>query len=151
MPDYGNSPPIYDSIKMLAVNAVRASQPADIKFGVVSSVSPLEIQLNQRMTLTDEYLILTNAVRDHAVDITVSWNTQPEKDHTHTNGNNGRPTGGLDEPQEGHKHAISGRKKITIHNGLTVGEEVLLLRVPGGQHYVVLDRVDEVVTTGEEL
>ena len=151
MPDYGIAPPIHESIKTLAMKAFKASQPADMKFGVVISTSPLQIQLNQRMILSDAYLILTNAVRDHSVDITVSWNTDLEKDHTHKNGNNGKPTGGLDDPQEGHKHTISGRKKITIHNGLTVGEEVLLLRVPGGEYYIVLDRVDEMVTTGEEL
>lgn len=30
---------------------------------------------------------------------------------------------------------------VTIHNSLTVGEEVILLRMQGGQKYIVIDRI----------
>lgn len=37
---------------------------------------------------------------------------------------------------------LGGTKQIcTIHNGLKINEKVLLLRVQGGQQYIVLDRV----------
>ena len=39
-----------------------------------------------------------------------------------------------------HVHAI-GKVQITVHNGLAVGEEVILLRQLGGQKYLVLGRV----------
>lgn len=142
-------PSIADSIKRLAKGVQDASQPMDLVFGIVESVNPLKIRINQRMVLPDEFLILTNAVKDYSVDITVSWSSEPEKEHTHGNGNNGKPTDGVDDPKDGHKHYIKGRKKITIHNGLTLGEKVLLLRTQGGQNYVVIDRVDEIPTTGE--
>lgn len=142
-------PSIPDSIKRLALGIVNSAQLTDVTFGIVESAKPLTIRLNQKMLLTDEYLILTNAVRDHSVDITVKWTTVEEKEHTHGNGNNGSPTDGVITPTEGHKHGIEGRKKITIHNGLTPGEKVLLLRTQGGQSYVVIDRVDEIITTGE--
>ena len=48
-----------------------------------------------------------------------------------------------------HKHAVKGRKKLRLFNGLQVGERVLLLRWQGGQKYLVLDRVSEAVTKGE--
>ena len=32
------------------------------------------------------------------------------------------------------------KKKITIHNGLAVGNEVILLRQQDGQKYIVVDR-----------
>lgn len=48
-----------------------------------------------------------------------------------------------------HKHAIRGRKKLLIHNGLQKGEWVLLLRFPGGKKYLVLDRLSERLTKGE--
>lgn len=142
-------PPIADSIKRLAKGVMNASQPMDLCFGVVESVEPLMIRINPKMVLSDEYLILTNAVKDHSVDITVDWTTEPEKEHKHGNGNNGSPTDGVISPVEGHKHEIKDRKKIVIHNGLTPGEKVLLLRTQGGQNYVVIDRVDEIITTGE--
>lgn len=137
-------PSIPDSIKRLALGIVNSAQLTDVTFGIVESAKPLTIRLNQKMLLTDEYLILTNAVRDHSVDITVKWTTVEEKEHVHGNGNEGQPT---DKTE--HKHGIEGRKKITIHNGLTPGEKVLLLRTQGGQSYVVIDRVDEIITTGE--
>lgn len=144
MPNYA-APDIGDSLKQLVSNVMGASQLSDISFGVVISPNPLQVQLNQKMILTDEYLILTNAVRDHAVDITVSWTTV-DNTHKHGNGNNGQPTDDVT-----HNHGIQGRKKITIHNGLTAGEKVLLLRAQGGQKYVILDRVDEVPTEGESV
>ena len=40
-----------------------------------------------------------------------------------------------------HRHGISGRKKMRVHLGLTLGEHVVLLRLQGGQQYLVWDRV----------
>jgi hypothetical protein len=39
-----------------------------------------------------------------------------------------------------HKHAV-GKIQITVHNGLVVGDEVILLRQQGGQKYIVVDRI----------
>lgn len=136
-----------EAIKQLSVHAVNSTSPIQFSFGVVETANPLTIRINQKMVLPDAFLILTNAVKDHSVDITVSWTTEVENQHKHGNGNNGKPTDAGDE----HKHGISGRKKITIYNGLTAGEKVLLLRVQGGQSYVVIDRVDEIITTGESV
>jgi hypothetical protein len=33
------------------------------------------------------------------------------------------------------------RRKITIHNGLKTGDEVILLKKKGGQQYLILDKV----------
>lgn len=133
-------------LKTFTRNTMAATQPTDFVFGTVISDNPLQISVGQTMVLGDEFLILTNAVRDHSVDITVNWTTENEQGHVHGNGNKGSDTTASTEP---HKHDIKGRKKITIHNGLTIGEKVLLLRAQGGQNYIVIDRVDEIITTGE--
>ena len=147
-----------EAIKQLAVNAVNSGAPTQFTFGVVETVNPLSIRLNQKMVLPDAFLILTNAVKDHSVDITVSWKTVDDDYlspnamvHTHSGGLIDGYTGTTENFNTTHHHDIKGRKKITIHNGLTVGEMVLLLRVQGGQSYVVIDRVDEIVTTGEDV
>lgn len=146
-------PPIAESVKMLAKGVMNASQLMDLRFGIVESVEPLRIRINPKMVLDDNYLILTNAVKDHSVDISVSWSTVEDNylkaNHTHGNGNNGSPTTNTTDFDTKHKHDIKGRKKIVIHNGLTLGEKVLLLRTQGGQNYVVIDRVDEIPLTGE--
>jgi hypothetical protein len=143
-------PPISESIKRLAEGVFNNSQPTYFLFGVVESIDPLMIRINPKMILPDAFLILTNAVKDHSVDVTVDWSTVEDNylkpDHTHGNGNNGSPTTSTSDFDTTHKHDIKGRKRITIHNGLTVGEKVLLLRTQGGQNYVVIDRVDEAPT-----
>lgn len=118
------------AIKDLVKQTVKSTQPMDVVFGTVTSTNPLQIMINQKMVLSDEFLILTSAVRDHTVPVSMEWETEETKCETM------------------HKHEIQGRKKITIHNGLTRGEKVLLLRAQGGQNYIVIDRVDE-IPTGE--
>lgn len=120
-------------------------------FGTVTSTSPLEIQIDQKLTLTQDYLILTKAVLDHEVDIEVNhftgqsalvgygpWDTK----HDH-------PDAGIGEINPNHRHQYSGRKKIKIFNGLQVGEKVILIRLQGGQKYVVLDRINNHTVKGE--
>ena len=46
-----------------------------------------------------------------------------------------------DEVDLKHSHNIKGKKKITIHNALAKGDEVILLRQQGGQKYIVVDKV----------
>lgn len=130
-------------LKGFVKTTVEGTQPMDFTFGTVTSTNPLQITIGQKLVLGDAFLILTNAVRDHSVDITVNWTTVDDT-HKHGNGNNGKDTA-----ETTHNHKIQGRKKITIHNGLTIGEKVLLLRAQGGQNYIVIDRVDEIPTTGE--
>ena len=58
------------------------------------------------------------------VDITVSHTTE------------NRAGGGGYALFESHNHDYTGRKKITVHNGLHVGETVIMLRQAGGQGFV---------------
>ena len=123
-----------------------AIQPCDIFHGLVSNVNPLEIMIDQKHVLGENYLTLTNAVRDYSVDVSVSWFTDEESEHVHGNGNGGNDTTPSTEP---HKHNIKGKKKIIVHNGLTKGEWVLLLRKQGGNDYIVLDRTFPLSANGE--
>lgn len=140
-----SSPDMLDVIKYISLGVMNSSQLVNIFRGTVTSVSPLEIMINQKVVLSMPFLILTNAVKDHDVDIMVSWETV-NNTHQHENGNDGKPT-----DEHTHNHMVWGRKRITIYNGLTLGEEVLLLRLQGGQDYVVLDRITPHKTTGENL
>lgn len=115
-------PNIIEIIKKAAIEAVEASKPCSLLYGTVTSICPLKINIEQRLTLEKEHLMLTVNVRDYDVGITVDDAT---------------------ELASSHKHDIKGKKQITIHNGLKVGEVVVLLRIQGGQKYIVLDRVIE--------
>ena len=116
-------------VKKAALEAFEASQPSDFCFGKVTSAKPLKISVEQKMTLGAAQLILTRNVTDFKTKVTVDWLTETK-------------SGGSGESSfASHAHSISGKKEITIHNALQVGDEVILLKKKGGQKYLVLDRV----------
>lgn len=77
-------------IKKAAVDAVNAEKPAAVCFGKVICALPLRISVEQKMTLGEAQLILTNTVKE---------------------------------------------------NELSAGDSVCLLRMQGGQKYVVVDKL----------
>lgn len=117
------------AMKRAAVEAVNAGKPAEICFGKVTSVSPLKILVEQKMTLGAAQLVLTRNVTNFTMEVTVDWITENK-------------SGGSGEASfSSHNHAITGKKEITIHNALTVGDEVILIRQQEGQKYLVIDRI----------
>lgn len=94
------------SLKKSSKETSDAMDPVFVLFGEVTSASPLKITVEQRLPLEANHFILTRAVKDHTVDMTVD----------------------------------SVRKRYTIHNNLAVGDKVKLLRVQGGQQYVIIDK-----------
>lgn len=127
-------------IQEIAKNTVNSGSPSDYCIGKVASVSPLQIELESHEVLGEEFLVLTDLVRDFNVDITVSHVTEKR------GGGSGLPA------YESHDHDYKGRKKITVHNALHVGESVLLIRQAGGQEFIVLSRIfDHTNLTGQWL
>ena len=127
------------TIKRAALDAVNASKPVVVCFGKVTSTSPLKILVEQKMTLGAAQLILCRNVTEHTMEMTVNHYTENETEHTHTVQDT--YTGGGSSSPTKHLHAYRGKKKFTIHNGLVVGDEVILLRQQGGQKYIVVDKI----------
>lgn len=116
-------------IKKAAVEAVSASKPTAIVYGKVISTSPLKINVEQKMTLTAAQLVLTRNVTEYKVYMTV--------DHVTENKSGGRGDASFDS----HNHEYKGKKEFTVHHGLIVGDEVVMIQMQGGQKYIVIDRV----------
>ena len=57
-------------IKRAAAEAFEASKPMAHVYGKVTSAAPLTIQVGQALSLGEEHLILTDAVRDHVTELT---------------------------------------------------------------------------------
>lgn len=91
------------AIKKAAIEAVGAMKPTELVFGKVISSSPLKINIEQKLTLSSQQIVLSRNVTDF-------------------------------------KTKINGTI-MTINNALKTGEEVILLRMQGGQKYMVIDRV----------
>lgn len=133
-------------IKKAALDAIKESDPMALMVGTVLSVAPLQVNVEQRFTLGAAQLLLTNNVADHDVNITMEWSTE---EITHNHGYSGA-TGtsdlhshsyGGDTEDNTHGHAVTGTKTIKMHNALKLGDMVMLLRMQGGQKYLILDKV----------
>ena len=127
-------------LKQLSNDTINNSEPFEYRKGKVETITPLTVRIDQKMLLEEDELILTHLVKDYKIDISVSHET---KDFELIEG--------VPTDIKKHKHEYKGRKKIIIHQGLKVGEEVILLKVQGGQNYIVLDRYTEPMTEGEWL
>ncbi|GGI44369.1 hypothetical protein GCM10008018_06760 [Paenibacillus marchantiophytorum] len=93
------------ALKSASVGAVEAGTPVHITFGEVISIHPLEITVDQRFSLDQDFLIVPEQLTPYQIMI------------------EGQP--------------------IVIRRGLEVGDSLLLLRMQGGQKYVLLDKVVE--------
>lgn len=130
---------IAKKIKKAAIEAQESAKPVEVCFGKVTSASPLKILVEQKMTLGAAQLVLCRNVTEHIIEMTVDHYTENETEHTHAVQDT--YTGGGSSSPTKHLHAYRGRKKFTVHNGLVVGDEVVLLRQQGGQKYIVVDRI----------
>lgn len=129
---------LVSTLQKLVAQTNNAMKPADYCLGVVETVAPLSIRIDQKDILTEEFLILTDLVKDFSVDITVSHTTE------------NRAGGGGYAEFASHNHDYTGRKKIIVHNGLSVGESVILIQQAGGQEFIVLSRLyDHSNVTGQ--
>lgn len=120
---------LYRAMGKIALDAMNNSMPSAILFGTVVSTSPLKINIEQKMTLESSDLVLTSLVSNFNVDMSMEHRTE------NTSGGSG------DASFESHNHEYKGKKQFTVHLGLNKGEKVILLRVQGGQKFIVLDRV----------
>ncbi len=128
-----------NDVKRASVEAVNAGKPFALVFGKVLSVSPLTVEVDQKLKLTEAQLILTNAVRDFTVNMTVDHETEVVS-HGHpvvdTYSGSGTATA------VNHSHPYAGTKAFRVHLALKAGEQVILLRADGGQKFIILDRVE---------
>jgi len=60
-----------NAIKQAAIEAVAASNPVTILFGEIMQTYPLEVNVDQRFTLTADFLILTEATKELRVGETI--------------------------------------------------------------------------------
>ncbi len=122
---------LYQALQAAMAQNVNDMKLSDCILGTVETTSPLAIRIDPRTIVKEEYLILTDLVRDYSVDITVSHTTE------------NRAGGSGDPAFASHNHDYKGRKKIIVHNGLAVGEKVVMIRQAGGQQYVVMSRIKD--------
>ncbi|MGV8153433.1 MAG: DUF2577 domain-containing protein [Alkaliphilus sp.] len=124
-------------IKKAAAEAIAEAEPTAFLFGAVVSENPLKIKIDQRFTLGEKLLTLTDSVRDYK---TIFSFDNPNI----INKFQGSGTIGVNTHEVNLDMAVKTtavKNEITIYNGLKIGEKVLLAKIQGGQKYIVLNRV----------
>lgn len=104
---------LLEAIKKAGAAAHASGNPMAVMVGKVTRTNPLEVNVDQRFTLPEDFLIIPESLTSYEVDL----------------------SGGSGSSED----ALS--NKLVIRRGLEAGDAVLLLRVQGGQQFVVLDRV----------
>ncbi|MFM9329181.1 DUF2577 domain-containing protein [Paenibacillus mesotrionivorans] len=102
-----------NAIRQAALTGMEAGKPMAVLFGEVISGNPLQVNVDQRFILDADFLIVPDSL------------TRLELDLSHTHGSGGQ---GLATP-------------VVIRPGLEAGDKVILLRVQGGQQFLIMDKV----------
>ena len=134
-------------------NGMAASAPTDLTIGTVTAVGPLQIVTQTSMqTLQKQVLYLTEPVIEKKIPILTHSHTIDTLTHNHVT-DNGDTEDGLtgsytDLPELENIICYENGVPLPVENGyiilnraLAVGDKVLLLRVQGGQMFVVLSRL----------
>lgn len=117
---------LLDAVKLVSSQTQNAGDPAAVMFGVVASVAPLTVTVDNRFAISGDMIIIPKELTsgtavNHSHTVSAHKHTLP--DTTEDTGEVGLTTGG------------------GSYYGLAVGEKVILLRNAGGQQFVILGRV----------
>ena len=113
-------------------------ETTDLLFGVVTSVSPLKIKIDNRFEVDEKFLILSALVKETVIKIPereVNKHSHVIPQHTTSAAGEGPHTHTI--PQ---MNTLSALPDILLWRGLIVGDKVRVLRVNQGQMFYVLER-----------
>lgn len=107
-------------IKRIVKETIANDSPTRVMYGKVISTNPLKVNIEQRMILDKNQLVLTDHLSRKTSIVTVRDNYRDGNgDLTHVNRD----------------------VEVIFDNRLKVNDKVILLREQGGQKFVILDKV----------
>lgn len=120
---------LLDAIRLAAEGAREASDPAALCFGIVKAESPLEILVENRLTLGEAQLIVPRQYRAG----NCATHTHGIAAHRHSVPGEAGQTGDT---------ALTTAREMETYAGLQAGDKVVLLRDAGGNRYLILGVLD---------
>ena len=111
-----------EAVKLLAYDVLQQENLTDICYGTVTETEPLKIVLKQKLELTESFLVLSQNVIKHTINYSMRRKDSDENWVQY---------------------------EMILENQLKKGERVILIKMTGGQRYVVIDRVGEEMTENE--
>ncbi len=111
-----------EAVKLLAYDVLQQENLTDICYGTVTETEPLKIVLKQKLELTESFLVLSQNVIKHTINYSMRRKDTDENWVQY---------------------------EMIVEKQLKKGERVILIKMTGGQRYVVIDRVGEEMTENE--
>lgn len=135
---------ILQIVKQASLDAMNNAQICDIRYGKVTSTSPLRVQITSQFVIPASLLVVPQHLTTYELECTLSQSSESISGETEKS----EDLKDEDEPFSEHTHKFSmttsggeSKQTITVHNALKVGDKVALLRQQGGQSYFILDRI----------
>jgi len=111
-----------EAVKLLAYDVLQQENLTDICYGTVTETEPLKIVLEQKLELTESFLVLSQNVTKHTINYSMRRKDSDENWVQY---------------------------EMIVEKQLKKGERVILIKMTGGQRYVVIDRVGKEMTENE--
>ncbi len=119
-------------IRKIAAEAVEAGKPMSLAFGEVTDPDRLAVDVDQKIPLKEKQLVLGENLQEYEVEIEAELEEMELELELEIEGETvealARGTG-----------KVKGKGKI--RRKLATGDKVILMRMQGGQKYMVIDRV----------
>jgi hypothetical protein len=139
---------IIEIIKTAALEAVENSNPCDLRFGTVSSISPLKVKVSNDFIIPESLLIVPEHLTDHGLVTNLGGEGGDSGDGSSVTMKvvdeilTITTTAVVDESTETTEQVdFVDERTITMYNSLEVGDNVVLLRNQGGSSYLIIDRI----------
>ena len=121
------------AIRKAAAEAVEAGKPTAVTYGRITSVEPLMVEVDQKIQLGEKQLSFGEGMQEYETEVEVEIEEMELDLDLQIDG--GETVKALAKGSG----TVKGKGKIK--RCLDAGEEVILVRVQGGQKYVVYDKV----------
>ena len=121
-----------DIVRKAALEAVKASNPDYFLFGKVKKAKPLEIEVHEKLTLTEEFLIVAEHLTRHERIVTIEHNELEMRELGDKKEMDFLDTDDKAAPATSYKHSYV---KMIFEDGLKKDDLVILARAQGGHKY----------------
>lgn len=137
------------AMKDVAKKSNPSTNMTDVVYGVVQKAKPLTVLVDNRLELTEDFLLLSPFcystgfsfdISEHSHEISI--NKISVNGHSHeVEGKTSTTAGGFSStPSANCKSAGSHKVKVTLWDDLKVGDKLVMLRIASGQSYMILYR-----------
>lgn len=122
---------LYEAMKRVVDEFDTNKDSTNAYFGTVKTIKPLTIELDNKLTLEESYFVMAK----HLTDYKIECELQTEDIQNFFVQHEGK--------QEVQVQKGLQKGEILLKNALKVGDRLILLRMEGGQQFIVLDRMED--------